>query len=175
MGATRVEDWPPAPELQTERLVLEPLRVEHAHEMLVVVGDERMYGFTGGSPPTLAQLRASYERRVAVAATCDPPCWCNWVARERATGRAVGAMQAEVKAGDDGLLGVLAWIVGVEHQGRGFAREAAAAVAAWLRGAGTLTLYADIHPEHEASMAVARALGLHQTAEVVDGERRWMA
>ena len=99
--------------------------------------------------------------------------WLNWVVRERASGVAVGGMQGEVTAGADGLEGELAWIVGVEHQGRGYAREAAAAVAAWMHGAGDLRLFADIHPEHAASMAVARSLDLHQTDEIVHGELRW--
>ena len=64
MGAIRVEDWPQAPPLRTARLSLEPLCVEHADEMVAVLADERMYAFTGGSAPSLEQLRESYRRRV---------------------------------------------------------------------------------------------------------------
>lgn len=175
MGVTRVEDWPQAPPLQTERLSLEPLRVEHADEMVVVLGDPVLYGFTGGAPPTLDELRTSYRRRIEVGATDSQKRWLNWVMRDRGSGAAVGGMQGEVTARTGGALeGELAWIVGVEHQRRGYAREAAAAVVAWMRETGDLRLMADIHPEHVASMAVARSLGLTQTDEVVDGgELRW--
>jgi hypothetical protein len=35
----------------TERLTLEPLRPEHADEMVAVLGDPALYEFTGGTPP----------------------------------------------------------------------------------------------------------------------------
>ncbi len=44
---------------------------------------------------------------------------------------------------------------------------------AWLREAGAAELIAIIHPRHEASMALARGLGLRPTDVVVDGEIRW--
>ena len=175
MRVSRVEDWPQAAPLQTERLALEPLRVEHADEMVTVLADPSLYGFTGGSAPTLEELTAAYHRRIEVGASDTEKRWCNWVVRDRATGAAVGAMQGEITAlGGGALQGELSWIFGVEHQGRGYAREAAAAVAAWMRGVGEVRLIADIHPEHVASMRVARSLGLSQTDEVVHGgELRW--
>lgn len=45
----------------------------------------------------------------------------------------------------------------------------------WLRQASVQTLIAHVHPEHEASKAVARAVGLVPTETVVDGEVRWKA
>jgi len=158
--------------LQTERLSLEPLRVEHADEMLAVLDDARLYTFTGGDPPTLDELRASYERRVA-AGIVDGARWANWVVRERSSGSPAGGMQATIRCGDGGLVAELAWILGVEHQGRGYAREAAAAMGEWLREQGVGELGAIIHPRHDASMALARALGLRQTAEEVRGELVW--
>ena len=41
----------------TERLRLAPLAVEDADELSTVLGDARMYEFTGGDPPSLDQLR----------------------------------------------------------------------------------------------------------------------
>lgn len=38
---------------------------------------------------------------------------------------------------------------------------------------GVSRLRAHIHPEHEASMAVARSVGLAPTDALVDGETRW--
>ncbi|HYZ61371.1 MAG TPA: GNAT family N-acetyltransferase, partial [Acetobacteraceae bacterium] len=68
---------------------------------------------------------------------------------------------------------VLAWVLGVRFQGRGYAREAAAAVVAWLLAVGVGRLVAYIHPEHAASMGVARALGLTPTDARVNGEVVW--
>jgi len=68
---------------------------------------------------------------------------------------------------------VLAWIVGVPWQGRGVASEAAAGMVEWLRAHGVEAMAAHVHPDHEASAAVARRVGLHPTDEVVDGEVVW--
>ena len=89
--------------------------------------------------------------------------------RRRDAGELVGTVQATV-AGDSAEL---AWVVAVPHQGRGYAREAALAVRDRLRDAGVARFTAHIHPEHAASAAVARSLGLSPTSTVVDGEIRW--
>jgi RimJ/RimL family protein N-acetyltransferase len=67
----------------------------------------------------------------------------------------------------------VAWVIGSPFQGHGYAGEAAASMATWLRAAGVRTLVAHIHPAHAASGGVARAIGLVPTAREVDGEVRW--
>ena len=67
----------------------------------------------------------------------------------------------------------LAWVVAVPHQGQGYSREAAAAVRTAPGDGGVARFSACIHPDHAASAAVARALGLTPTETVVDGEVRW--
>ncbi len=66
-------------------------------------------------------------------------------------------------------------MIGTAHQGNGYAREAAAVMVAWLRRADARSVVAHVHPEHKASIAVARAVGLAPTATVLDGEVRWQA
>jgi RimJ/RimL family protein N-acetyltransferase len=46
-------------------------------------------------------------------------------------------------------------------------------MAAWLVGAGVGRIDAHIHPEHSASAAVARRVGLTPTEAEVDGETVW--
>ncbi len=43
----------------------------------------------------------------------------------------------------------------------------------WLRLHGVEVVIAHVHPRHQASMAVARAVGLVPTDAIVDGEVRW--
>ena len=43
----------------------------------------------------------------------------------------------------------------------------------WLREQGVSEVLAYVHPEHHASAAVARAIGLTPTETIVDGEVRW--
>ena len=97
--------------------------------------------------------------------------WLNWIVRTGTPPVAVGVVQATVSG--DGRVGEVAWEIGVDHQGRGYASEAAAALVGWLAGAGVGAIEACIHPDHAASAAVAARAGLAPTDEIVDGERRW--
>jgi RimJ/RimL family protein N-acetyltransferase len=155
--------------LTTDRLVLEPLRPEHADEMVGVLSDPALYSHTGGSPASLEELRERYERQVLGRSADGSQRWLNWILRERATGRAAGYVQATVEGGSADV----AWVVGREFQGRGFAREGAAAMVAWLRGDGVETITAHIHADNVASQRVARAIGLVPTDEHGDGEVCW--
>jgi RimJ/RimL family protein N-acetyltransferase len=161
--------WPRAQLLTTARLTLEPLRVEHARELAPLLDDPALHAFTGGEPETEAQLRARYERQVAGHAPDGSAGWLNWVLRERATGAPVGTVQATVADGT----AELAWIVVSARQGEGLATEAATAVAQWLRSRGIARLVAHIHPDHAASAAVARRLGMTPGEPRADGEVRW--
>jgi RimJ/RimL family protein N-acetyltransferase len=158
--------------IDAERLVLEPLRVEHADEMAAVLADPALYAFIGGSPPTPDALRERYER--LVAGSPDPAVsWCNWVIRLRDEGCLAGTVQATIGAGAGGREAEIAWVVGTAWQGRGLASEAATALVAWLRQRSVRTIVAHVHPEHHASAGVAAAAGLTPTDEWRDGEVRW--
>ena len=50
-------------------------------------------------------------------------------------------------------------MVATPHQGHGYGREAAGTVVTWLRERGVGTLVAHVHPDHQASQGVARAVG----------------
>ena len=163
----------PTPQLSTFRLVLEPLRVEHADEMVQVLGDPAVYAFTGGEPPSFDQLQDRYRQQVAGSG--DPAeRWHNWVVRVRADGAPVGYVQATVT--DHGRAAELAWLVGAGWQRCGYAGEAAGRMADALVEAGATTLSAQIHPDHAASEAVARRIGLAPTGRFDDdGEQLWQA
>ena len=162
-----------APLLETLRLGLEPLRTQHAEEMVPVLADERLYVFTGGTPPTLGELRERYARQSTGRSPDGMERWLNWIVRRSEDGLAVGFVQAAIADDPPPTTAVLAWVLGVRFQGCGYAREAAAAVVAWLLAVGVGRLVAYIHPEHSASMGVAGALGLVPTGARVNGEVVW--
>jgi RimJ/RimL family protein N-acetyltransferase len=150
--------------------------------MVHVLADPELYAFTGGEPPTLAQLRERYRSQVAGSPVAGER-WHNWIVRlagpeagpgrgpEPVSGAAVGFVQATVLDGDRASV---AWLVGVPWHGRGLAREAAQAMCGWLRESGVRRITAHIHPDHDASARVAAACGLQPTGEVdEDGERIW--
>jgi RimJ/RimL family protein N-acetyltransferase len=151
--------------IRTERLELLPLRVEHAGEMAEVLSDPALRTFIGGTPDTPEALRSRYER--VTAGSPDPAVsWLNWVIRLPAEDCLTGTVQATV----NGTTAEIAWVVGTPWQGRGIAAEAVRELVAWLP---VRTIIAHIHPDHQASAAVATAAGLAPTDEQHDGEIRW--
>jgi RimJ/RimL family protein N-acetyltransferase len=159
----------PTPSLETQRLRLDPLRQFDADEMVGVLGDEALYEFTGGEPPTLEALEARYRAQVAGSGR-QGEAWHNWILRLLGTGEAIGFVQTTVTPTESDL----AWVVGVDWQGHGFATEAARAMCDWLIAGGAGRVVAHIHPQHLASGRVAAALGLTPTDEIdADGEVVW--
>lgn len=163
------------PVLSTGRLALEPLGPEHAEEMAPLLDDVQLHKFTGGTPSSLEELRDRYARWSAGASPDGTQQWCNWIVREREGGAAVGWVQATVAGPSAKRVAEIAWTIAPPFQRRGYAREAAAEAIRWLEGQGAGTIVAHIHPEHAASIAVARALGLVPTAHFVRGEVRWVS
>jgi RimJ/RimL family protein N-acetyltransferase len=150
-------------------VTLEPLRIDHAAEMVAVLGAPELYRFTGGEPPTEAELRARYARQVRGRSADGAAEWRNWIVRRAGDGAAVGFVQATVTdAGAE-----LAWTIAAEHQRRGHAREAARLAVDALRAEGITAFAAHIHPDHAASQGVATSLGMTPTDRIDDGEVLW--
>lgn len=139
--------------------------------MVVVLGDDRLYAFIGGEPPTRDDLRARYARFVVGRSPDDREAWHNWIVRRRADDHAVGTVQATIA--DDGRTAEVAWVIGLPWQGSGYASEAAISLVRWLETQGVTTITAHVHPDHLASAAVAMRAGLRPTDEIDDGERVW--
>jgi len=139
-----------------------------------VLDDPRLFGFTGGVPCTVDELRERYQRQVTGWSHDRHERWLNWILRDRSSGQAIGTTQATITVDGDMVVGEIAWTVASPHQGRGCACEAADAMVAWLREQGAWILFAEIHPDHEASMGVARHLGLKRSEQILNsGEIRW--
>ena len=155
----------------TSRLILLPLRPEHAGEMAGVLGDPALHAFIGGAPLAPQELRARYE--LLAAGSPDPAVsWCNWVIRLRDSGSLAGTVQATIASGPP-LTAEIGWVVGTPWQGQGIATEAARALVGWLAQRQILAVIAHIHPGHVRSAAVAAAAGLRPTDHWLDVERRW--
>lgn len=165
--------WPTAVKLRTTRLFLEPLRPAHAAELAPLLDDVALHTFIGGEPASERALKARYERQAVGHSSDGAEAWLNWVVRRRDDGGAVGTVQATVRHEAALLSAEVAWVVVRDQQRQGFATEAALRMAEWLRDRGVLELAAHVHPDHEASQRVARALGLHPTGTIVDGEIVW--
>ena len=158
--------------MRSARLSLVPLAVTDADEMAEVLNADALYAFTGGSPPTAGELRARYARQSAGRSPDGSEEWRNWILRREPGGEAIGYVQATI--GEQGTRAEIAWVIGVNWQGQGYAAEAAQALVAWLGSRGVKAIQAHIHPDHAASAAVARRAGLAPTGRFEDGEQLWL-
>jgi len=159
-------------QISSARLRLVPLTVGDAAEMVAVLSGEALYAYTGGAPPGLDELRARYAGQAAGWSPDGREEWRNWILRREPGGDAVGYVQATITGG--GRRAEIAWVVGLRWQGRGYATEAARALAGWLDARGVQVIQARIHPEHAASAAVARRAGLRPSGVVEYGEQLWL-
>lgn len=175
LNVVTIDAWPEMQPLSSERLVLEPLRPEHADEMAPLLDDVDLHTFIGGQPATRDELKGRYTRQVVGRSPDGLQRWLNWVVRRRDNWRAVGTTQATVSEQDGALTADVAWVIGSSQQRQGYAREAAEVMVWWLRHQGVEVVVAYVHPQHHASMSVARAIGLAPTDTVVDGEVRWQS
>lgn len=160
-----------AERIRATRLALDPLRVDDAHEMAAVLADPELYRHIGGAPPDEERLRERYE---SLLHDSEEPgvFWLNWTVREGGE-RAVGTVQAVVGPDLGGPRAVISWMVGTPWQHRGYAAEAAQALADWLRTRGVRTITAHIDPRNEGSAAVALRIGLTPTGSDYHGETIW--
>ena len=120
------------PALDSRRLRLTSLESSDVGEMVSVIEDDQLYGFTGGRPPTLAELEERYRVQSA-GSPSGGETWHNWIIRLVEDGVAVGFVQATVTNEE----AEIAWLVGVDWQGQGLATEAATAMIEWLAATGT--------------------------------------
>lgn len=163
---------PPRPDqwIQLARLDLEPLTILHAKELFPVLSDSRLHRYIGGAPPTSEESLAEvYSTRVKQSSPDGKQAWLNWAIREQCSGAAIGYVQASVVKEQT----LIAWLIGVKWQSRGYASEATQGLVSWLKKFGFPEVRARIHPEHRASQRVAERAGLVHSGEFFEGEEVW--
>jgi len=67
----------------SDPLGLDPLTPDDAADMVVVLADERLQAFTGGSPPKLDELRGRYQRLASSRSADGLEESRNWIVRPR--------------------------------------------------------------------------------------------
>jgi RimJ/RimL family protein N-acetyltransferase len=77
------------PRLTTARLVLEPLTIAAAPEMVTVLSDPSLYRHIGGAPPDVSALAAQYALQANLQSPDGTSRWLNWIVRraQRVAGR----------------------------------------------------------------------------------------
>lgn len=154
-----------------KRLALIPVMKSHAREMFPILADPSLYHFIGGEPP---ESREAVERWFSALETRHSPDhaerWLTWIVQLNQAAEAIGYVQATVADGQADV----AWLIGADWQGQGYAQTAAILLRDWLEENQINRLTAHIHPEHIASQRIAISLGLHRSGRSHEGEEVWV-
>jgi RimJ/RimL family protein N-acetyltransferase len=144
--------------MQTKHLDLMPVKRQ---EVIAII--EAM------SPAEKANLSADWLARLHASASEDP--WVHGFSLvHRETGAAVGTCGFKGPPAADGIVEI-AYGIDPEHQGKGYATEAAEALVLWAFGtAGVRAVRAHTLPESNASTRVLTKCGFCCIGEVVDPE-----
>ncbi len=143
------------PWLRTARLALEPLSAAHAEDAFAHFADAALYRYMTGEPPASVDALRRELARLAAGSGREGERWLNWLARRRDDGALVGWHQATLT----GATASIAWVTFPSHRRSGYAREAAAAVVAWLAAQGAREIEAQSDERNLASRRTAEALG----------------
>ena len=149
--------------LATARLDLEPLREAHEAVLVEPFLDARVWRYLPQLRPADREaVRARFRRWLAPPPPEMPEAiaFQNWVGFHRATRTVVGTFQATIVRDGSATIG---YIVFPNHQRRGYAVEAMAAVCKYLRDAHAIRrIVADMDRRNAASVAVAQRLGMRE-------------
>ena len=153
-----------------ERIKIIPVNRSHAAAMFPVLTDRELYQFTGGKPPSspedVDRWFTALETRVSPDGAEK---WLTWIVQVIEPSISIGYVQATVNDGKADM----AWLIGVNWQGQGYATEAILLLIDWLADNQIDNLTAHIHTDHEVSRRIAHSVGLHRTALMHDGEEIW--
>ncbi|MHA6203081.1 GNAT family N-acetyltransferase [Dyella soli] len=148
-------------ELQTPRLRLDALHEQDAGALLGYRGDPEVARYQGWQPQCVAHVQRFIHDQVGMASPVAGS-WFQRAIRLREDDRLIGDLGLCLSADHQAEVGIT---LAPAHQGRGYAREALAAVLeALFRTMGVHRVHASVDPRNLPSVNLMRALGLRQEA-----------
>lgn len=112
--------------LETDRLILEPLRRQHAVQLFPVLSDRRIYTFIPQDPPSsLLALENRYQQLENRRSPAGDEAWLNWAILLKQPREYIGTVQATICQDQTSLL---AYELSTDFQGKGYATESCARV-----------------------------------------------
>jgi len=145
--------------LITQRLMLEPVREEHAALVFHEMNDARLWRFFPHlRPMSVADLRILYRKWQAGKSPSTPDeIWENWICMRTEDQTPVGSTQATIFADQTALI---AYAVYVRFERQGYAREAVRSVLEHSQKAHRChKIFAEMDRRNSASINVVRSLG----------------
>ncbi len=142
------------------------MEIGHAAEMYLLLTDGALWQFTdGGMPESLSALTERYARLARRSSPTGDEHWLNWIARDLASGNAVGFVQASVSRGDSTAR--IAYVIGRRYWGLGFAGDSVRLMIDELENNHSVTrLVACVDCRNCGSTALLRRLGMQCVDEL---------
>jgi len=145
------------PYYQTERLLIENLKTEHASELFEPLSDPELYRLVDSVP--LESVEKLTER-FAFITNPDAPgesrIWLNWVSRCIETREPIGMIEGDVK-GREAIIGYYTF---TKHQKKGYAREGVRKIVQILSEEWSVTkITLEMDTRNRASAKLAESLG----------------
>jgi RimJ/RimL family protein N-acetyltransferase len=161
--------------LETDRLILEPLRRRHAAHLFPALSDRRIYTFIPQDPPTsLLALENRYQQLERRKSPLGDEVWLNWAIRLKQPREYIGTVQATVRQDHSSLL---AYELSTDFQGKGYATESCARVIESLfADYGVIEIIALVDTRNAASCRLLERLSfervsMREGADFFKGER----
>jgi RimJ/RimL family protein N-acetyltransferase len=159
-------EWP----LETERLVLRPFQEGDLDALYKVHSDEEVARYLYKEPRSLEETRELLGRKMAAAQFAGEGEWISAAVIARESGQFVGDMALHWVS-EQHKTGELGFIFDPEHQGRGYATEAARAFLAFaFEGMGFHRMIGRTEARNVASARVLEKLGMRREAHLVENE-----
>ena len=147
--------------LQTERLVLEPIKQRHASLLYRILQDSRIYQYIPQEPPaSVEMLEQRYQKLERRLSPVGDEAWLNWAVCLKLTGQYVGRVEASVLPNRNAYL---AYLFGFQFWGNGYATEASQRILQVLfDDYGVTEVKSEVDTRNEASVRLKERLGFEQ-------------
>lgn len=140
------------PIMETERLVLRPLRIDDGDGLHALMSDPEANTYVSRPPTT--SIEESRERMVTMLAD---PAWRAWAITVKGDDTAIGDVVSFEKR--QGKVTEIGYMLTRAYWGKGYVTEAVTALIDLLFSEGQRRVFADTDPDNAASIAVCKRLG----------------
>jgi len=154
--------------LSSERLRIEPLRIEHTEQVMSDLQDPAIYRYLPGDPPSPQALHRRHAAWVVGHSPDGGELWLNWVAFLGDTMLPIGTAQATLPRQGPGMF---AYTIFPPYWRQGYAKEMTRSVLDHLFKTHKSTeLRAEIDTRNIGSIRVVESLGLARVALTRDAD-----
>ncbi|WP_419729759.1 GNAT family N-acetyltransferase [Lichenicola sp.] len=163
----------PTPTLRTGRLILEPLRSDHAAEMFDGLSDPALYRYLVDLPPrSPAALQAQYREIASGLSPDGEQLWHSWAIRRKTDRRCIGTVQATIPlVGEHEQQALLGYMIFPAYWRQGSGREALSAMLDFLfDSAGCGRADALVDTRNNPSLALLDSLGFRTVGRIANAD-----